>query len=156
MFGLFNKNKNKKKCNIKYINDVLNLDIVKELRNIPNERIYAIFLKESEVEKHKFEPITHFMYGNGDEHSIFEETFKPNEVPEICHMLDADAIVMIHNHPKINGVISKVNPSKEDVICTINQGEDWQSKGCFVLDHIIVNEEEHYSFLENDLINLCY
>lgn len=144
----------KNKINIDYIDDIINLDLVKDLRKSKVEKIYAIFLKKDDHAPKKYTPITHFEYGTGDEYRIFEESFKPQIVPEVCKMFDADAIVMLHNHPTINGKISRAYPSKDDIVSTIEVGEHWQSQGCYLLDHIIINEKKHYSFLENGLINI--
>lgn len=152
MFKLFNKNKSN--LNLKYIDDILDMKIIKDLRNDSNEKIYAVLLKKDEFNDKHFEPIECFLYGSGDENRIFEETFKPELVPEVSKTLDADAIVMIHNHPMVNNTKSFAYPSKEDVKSTYVVGNQWLSEGCFLLDHIIVTEDEHYSFVENDLIRI--
>lgn len=149
---IFGFKKNKIKLN--YIDSILNLEKIKKLRNCPYEEIYAIFLRKSEDNKKDFYPIYEYRYGFGNEYSISIDSYKPNEIPEISKMFDADAIVIVHNHPTINGKISRAYPSKGDIESTIDVAKDWQSKGCLLLDHIIINERKHYSFVENDLINI--
>lgn len=154
MFEYLKKLNKKKKINFDYIEKILEMDSIKNLKMSSNEKVYAILLRQSDIVKNSFEPIIAYEFGSGDENRIFNETFIPENVPSINNMFETNAIVIIHNHPKVNDKIIKAYPSKDDILSTIQVGEYWQSEGCFLLDHIIVNEKDHYSFVENNLINI--
>lgn len=147
---MFKKNKLK----LNYIPELLNLPTIKQLRTCPIEKIYAIFLKKNNDKTYGYSPIISFEYGYGDEHEIFVQTYNPKQIPTLNTAFSADAVVMVHNHPKIDGKVAKAYPSKNDIISTIQTGEMWQKNGCFLLDHIIVNELDYYSFTENELIKI--
>lgn len=148
------RKKDKEKQKVEYIPEILSLNVIKELRLSPIEKIYAIFLKKDSSISSGYSPILAFEYGSGNENHIFEENYIPKQVPILNSTLNADAIVIVHNHPKINGKIAKAYPSKEDVISTIQSGEMWEKEGCLLLDHIIINKLDHYSFIENGLITI--
>jgi DNA repair protein RadC len=59
----------------------------------------------------------------------------------------ASAVIVAHNHP--NG---ELNPSKEDIQITKRLKEASDILGLNLLDHIIFNTKEYYSFAENDEI----
>lgn len=152
MFNLLNKNKNNKNKKLKYnyIDTILSSSKVKQLRKTSFEKLYAIFLRKNEDDS--FSIINFYEYGNGNSERILPETYKPNKIPKMNMLFKADAIVMLHNHPRYNGLYSIAYPSTSDINSTISAGELWQSKGCFLLDHIIINEDDYYSFAQNDLI----
>ena len=59
-------------------------------------------------------------------------------------MLDASAIICLHNHPSGNVV-----PSKDDINMTKNLVEIGNLFGIKVVDHIIVGSDKYYSLFEN-------
>ena len=56
----------------------------------------------------------------------------------------AAAIIVAHNHPS-----SSVDPSKEDIQVTNMLKKAGETLGIQLLDHIIFNKKDYYSFLEN-------
>lgn len=144
----------KKNIKMEYISEILKLNIIKELRFSPIEKVYAIFLKKDSSISFGYSPIVAFEYGSGDETEIFKENYIPKQVPVLNATLNADAVVMLHNHPRIDGKIVRAYPSKEDVLSTLDVGQMWQEDDCFLLDHIIVNELDYYSFTENELLKI--
>ena len=56
----------------------------------------------------------------------------------------ASAIIFAHNHPS-----GKLVPSKEDVKMTMQLKSGGETLGIRLLDHIIFNQKDYYSFLEN-------
>ena len=64
-------------------------------------------------------------------------------------MLSASAIICVHNHPSGN-----INPSIQDIESTNNLVEIGKIHGIKVLDHIIIGNNNYYSFLENNKISL--
>lgn len=71
----------------------------------------------------------------------------PREIFKEAYKVSASYIICIHNHP--SGVL---NPSKKDIEFTnylVNLG---MIHGVLIYDHLIVSEENYYSFLENNLL----
>ena len=66
-----------------------------------------------------------------------------------AYMLSASAIICVHNHPSGN-----INPSIQDIESTNNLVEIGKIHGIKVLDHIIIGNNNYYSFLENNKISL--
>jgi len=56
----------------------------------------------------------------------------------------ASAIIVAHNHPS-----GKLVPSKEDIEMTMQLKSSGKTLGIRLLDHIIFNQKDYYSFLEN-------
>mgnify|MGYP001175234259 CR=1 FL=1 len=59
----------------------------------------------------------------------------------------ACAVIIAHNHPQ-----GGVQPSKEDIAITKQLKEAAQLLGLSLLDHIIFNTKDYYSFVEKDII----
>jgi len=57
----------------------------------------------------------------------------------------ASAVVIAHNHP-----VGDLHPSNEDIEVTNRLKEAGKVLGINILDHIIFNHKDYYSFLEND------
>ena len=68
---------------------------------------------------------------------VFYEAIKEN----------ASAIIVCHNHPS-----GMVDPSEEDIDCTKKLLEASQIIGIPLLDHIIIDCNSYYSFLESGLL----
>ena len=58
----------------------------------------------------------------------------------------ASAVILAHNHP-----VGGLNPSEEDIETTQRLRQVGEIMGITVLDHIIFNSSEHFSFLENGI-----
>lgn len=59
----------------------------------------------------------------------------------------ASAIIIAHNHPA-----GELQPSKEDIKITADLKAAGHTLGIKLLDHIIFNQKNYYSFLENNKI----
>lgn len=57
----------------------------------------------------------------------------------------ASAVIIAHNHP-----VGDLRPSNEDIEVTARLKEAGKVLGINLLDHIIFNHKDYYSFLEND------
>lgn len=68
----------------------------------------------------------------------------PREVFKEAYILSASCIICVHNHPAGN-----IFPSKQDIDLTNNLVAVGNILGIKVLDHIIIGENNYYSFLEN-------
>ena len=71
----------------------------------------------------------------------------PREIFKEAYLSSAAYIICIHNHPSGN-----VIPSNEDIIVTDNLVKIGKLLGIFILDHIIIGENNYYSFNENNMI----
>ena len=72
----------------------------------------------------------------------------PREIFKYAYLLSASSIICVHNHPSGDPV-----PSKQDEIVTKNLVEIGKIQGIFVIDHIIIGNNNYYSFFENEQIN---
>ena len=79
--------------------------------------------------------------------TINESLVHPREVFKEAYLLSASSIICIHNHPSGN-----VNPSQNDIIITNQLKEVGIILGIKVLDHIIIGEDEYFSFMEKGMI----
>ncbi len=59
----------------------------------------------------------------------------------------ASAIIVAHNHP-----IGDLNPSKEDIEITKQLKFAGEVLGIRVLDHMIFNQKDYYSFMEHNTL----
>ena len=73
----------------------------------------------------------------------------PRDVFKEAYLLNATAIICVHNHPSGN-----LSPSPQDIEITNNLVELGIIHGIKVLDHIIISDNSYYSFLENNKISL--
>ena len=69
----------------------------------------------------------------------------PREVFKYAYLLSADSIICIHNHPTGDTI-----PSKDDIILTNKLKEIGKMNGINVIDHIIVGNNNYYSFYDNN------
>ncbi|AGH94621.1 putative DNA repair protein [Pseudobdellovibrio exovorus JSS] len=72
---------------------------------------------------------------------------KPQKIFKSALLLDAQALVLAHNHPSLN-----VQPTPADIRMTqqlIKKGHLLQLP---ILDHIIFTDKNYFSFKENNLI----
>jgi DNA repair protein RadC len=59
----------------------------------------------------------------------------------------AAAVIFIHNHPS-----GDIKPSREDILLTKRLVQAGEMIGIQVLDHIIIGDENHFSFRDNSMI----
>ena len=72
----------------------------------------------------------------------------PREVFKEAYKLSASSIICMHNHPSGN-----TKPSVADIDFTNNIVEIGKLQGIPVIDHIIVSDDNYYSFYEEGNIN---
>ncbi|HOO68102.1 MAG TPA: JAB domain-containing protein, partial [Bacilli bacterium] len=73
----------------------------------------------------------------------------PREIYKYAYLMSASFIVCVHNHPSGDS-----SPSKEDIIFTKNIIEIGKIQNIPVLDHIIIGNNNYYSFYEKELFNI--
>ena len=71
----------------------------------------------------------------------------PRDVFKEAYKLNSAFVICVHNHPS-----GDVNPSLDDIKVTRRLCEIGNLMGIRVVDHIIVSENNYYSFLENGKI----
>ena len=71
----------------------------------------------------------------------------PREIFKGAYLSSAAYIICIHNHPSGN-----VIPSNEDINITESLVNIGKIQGIPVIDHIIIGDNNYYSFYENELI----
>ena len=82
--------------------------------------------------------------------TINQATIHPREIFKEAYKVSAYSIVVLHNHPS-----GYTTPSKEDIILTEELIKIGKIQGIPVLDHIIVGDNNYFSFYENkDSLNI--
>ena len=73
--------------------------------------------------------------------------FHPREVLKGAIKKSASAIIVMHNHPS-----GTVTPSNNDIVLTKQLMRSCQIIGIPLLDHLITNGSDYYSFFDNGVI----
>ena len=79
--------------------------------------------------------------------TINSSVVHPREVFKEAYLLSASGIICIHNHPS-----GDVTPSKEDINLTKKLKEISLIHGIKLIDHIIIGNDNYFSFFDNDMI----
>ena len=69
------------------------------------------------------------------------------ELLKDCVNIKADRVVLCHNHPS-----GSIEPSKEDIETTQKVIDIFTTIGISVMDHIIIGNDNYFSFKENYLL----
>ena len=72
----------------------------------------------------------------------------PREIFKEAYMVGAVSIIIVHNHPTGN-----VNPSVQDIETTKKIVQVGRLLGITVDDHVIIGQNNYYSFLENGMFD---
>ena len=78
--------------------------------------------------------------------TINESLVHPREIFKEAYLLSASSIICIHNHPSGN-----IEPSQNDIIMTKQLKDIGLLLGVKMLDHIIIGNNNYYSFNDNNL-----
>lgn len=105
------------------------------LKDIKQEHFYAIYLDS----KNKIIDDKLLFIG-----TINASLVHPRDIFKEAYLLNAASIICIHNHPSGNPI-----PSKEDMLLTKDLTKIGVLMGIKVIDHIIIGENNYYSFYEN-------
>ena len=71
----------------------------------------------------------------------------PREVFKYAYLSSATGIICMHNHPS-----GDVTPSKDDIVFTKALVEVGRIQNIPILDHIIMGDEDYYSFNDHGII----
>ena len=69
----------------------------------------------------------------------------PREIFKYAYLNNSNRIILIHNHPSNN-----ILPSKEDILLTKNMLEIGKIQDIKVIDHLIIGNNNYYSFYDNN------
>ena len=79
--------------------------------------------------------------------TINHSVVHPREIFKNAYLTSASGIICLHNHPS-----GDINPSLEDKRLTKALVDIGRLQNIPVLDHIIIGEDNYFSFMENDLL----
>ena len=71
----------------------------------------------------------------------------PKEIVKRAVLVDATAVIIVHNHPS-----GKPKPSKSDIVITKNITTALNIFNIVLHDHIIISKHSYFSFNEHDII----
>lgn len=138
---------------LNYIKEVINHEIVDEVRIDKCERLYAFYLKQNSSNAGDYTVCGFIKFGDGDSHHILPHTISYNALKDNYKNLKADAMVLLHNHPKTL-IPAKLAPSDNDIEFTYGVSYFADTHNMQVLDHIVVDHKNYYSFVENELMDV--
>ena len=104
----------------------------------PTERFYVICLDSRRKILHT---------SKISEGTVNDAVVSPRMVAEKALRYQATSVLLCHNHPK-----GSVKPSFDDINLTARLNSMLEPLGVEVVDHIIIGENEYFSFFENDLL----
>jgi DNA repair protein RadC len=79
--------------------------------------------------------------------SLNQSIVHPREIFKEAYLHSSSGIICVHNHPS-----GSIKPSKEDILTTNKIVETSKVLGIKLIDHIIIGNNNYYSFYENSLI----
>ena len=77
--------------------------------------------------------------------TVNKSVVHPREIFKEAYLLSASGIICVHNHPA-----RSVFPSKEDINLTKKLVEIGELLGVKIIDHVIITNNNYYSFFENN------
>lgn len=77
--------------------------------------------------------------------TINQSIVHPREIFKEAYLVSASSIICVHNHPA-----GSIFPSKEDIVLTNKLVEIGDLLGVKVVDHVIITQNNYYSFFENN------
>lgn len=77
--------------------------------------------------------------------TVNKSVVHPREIFKEAYLLSASGIICVHNHPA-----GSVFPSKEDINLTKKLVEIGELLGVKIIDHVIITNNNYYSFFENN------
>jgi len=77
--------------------------------------------------------------------TINNSVIHPREIFKEAYLLSANGIICVHNHPSGDST-----PSKEDIVVTRKLQELGIIHGIKIIDHVIIGNDNYYSFNDNN------
>lgn len=139
---------------LKYIEKILNHEIIPKIKESKVEKVYGIYLKKCNESPDDYEICGFIELGTGSKTGVTPHIESYNRMKKVYFDLGADAMVIMHNHPLIKYLPPCANPSEDDMIATYAVARICMSNKMKLLDHIIIAGPSYFSFVENCLIDL--
>ncbi len=79
--------------------------------------------------------------------TMSKSSVHPREIFKEAYKINASYIVCMHNHPS-----GELVPSRKDIEFTSYLVKLGMIHGVLILDHLIISDDNYYSFLENNLL----
>lgn len=133
----FKKIKNNDITTIKGRQDLINY-LIDDIGALKNEEFKVIYLNTNNV------VVEDEILFKG---TIDRSVVYPRKIIERVINNRAKGIIFVHNHPSGN-----LTPSKKDVELTLEMQDILNKLDIKLLDHIIVNDNDYFSFFENNII----
>lgn len=108
------------------------------LRDLTREAFHVIYLNKA----NKILANENLFVGTVDETAVH-----PREIVKAALMKNATGLILAHNHPS-----GRTQPSPEDREITRRIVSACQTVGIKVLDHVIIGDNQHFSFSEHGLM----
>lgn len=105
------------------------------MSNLTEEHLYALYLDT------KSKLISRELISKGD---LKTTTFNVNNILRIGLMLNANGVILVHNHPS-----GESRPSDADLDVTSKISNALKLVSLVLLDHIIIGAGNYYSFFDN-------
>lgn len=122
---------------------ILSSPRVQEIANLDHEICLILYIKRNSITgKEKYDKV-------GTAEGV--ELPSINEVLNGCAINKTKNIILVHNHPYLNGGCDPV-PSPTDMKQTAVYKQILAKHGIRLMDHIIVSPEGHFSFKVNGLL----
>ena len=77
--------------------------------------------------------------------TLTKSNIHPREIFKYAYLNNSSNIILIHNHPS-----NEILPSKEDIFITKKIIEIGKIQGINVIDHLIIGNNNYYSFYDNN------
>ena len=130
--------------------DVIGKDVIRDPESVVAYLMSSMRDKKKEVFKILFLNKANRILDEKDmfEGTVDEASIHPREVVKAALDLHATALVLVHNHPS-----GRREPSREDIEITKKLKAACEAVSVRILDHIIVGDNQIYSFREQQLLD---
>ncbi|MFW6024858.1 MAG: JAB domain-containing protein [Candidatus Woesearchaeota archaeon] len=136
---------------LKYIEQALSTEMIQTLKSSKEEYLLALYYKKNSNKLGDYNLISCKQIGHGGKNSIDPETISYNTFIDSYKNLEADSVILLHNHPSEHKFFNcKVSPSEEDIAYTVHVFAEYNDIN--LIDHLIIDKKNYYSFVENGLI----
>jgi len=129
----------------------------KEISNIKISSVNDVFLNYKNLFLDVKQELFYCLYLNNKNYvierkllfmgTINRSVVHPREIFKNAYLTSASGIICIHNHPS-----GDIMPSLEDKRLTKALVEIGKLQNIPILDHVIIGEDNYFSFMENDLL----
>ena len=109
-----------------------------EMNGLKVEKIYAILLNS----RNRLIKVIEVDEGTESRSAVY-----PRKIARLCLQHYAVSMILVHNHPG-----GSVKPSQNDILATEAIHKALKTIESYLLDHIIIADNDYYSFKDNGLL----